>query len=202
MRAVIYSDMAESSDIGSVFKPQPSQAVSYGTKLGTYLRRSVFYAFGVGEDVRNPASVQDATRAFWTSALRSMASAVAGFGTDLTVPNVVPVAAHVYALDLMMDGQELDGRLTALTDDDGNLVDSLIGISRLSSAVLAGTLRCKGGGEAQTCDLQATAVGGLTTTSSAEAISLSGREDARLDGKIGVKGSAAVFQISAKPAQN
>ncbi len=51
IRAIIYSDLAENSDLGSAFKALPSTPPDYGQRLGSYLRRSVFYAFGVGADV-------------------------------------------------------------------------------------------------------------------------------------------------------
>ena len=86
IRAIIYSDLAENSDLGSVFKPF-DQEPEYGQKLGSYLRRSIFYDFGVGEDVNDDASFQERAKAFWGVAIRSMASALGGIGTDLNVPN-------------------------------------------------------------------------------------------------------------------
>ena len=51
IRAIIYSDMAENSELGSIFKPLPQPPTNFGKKLGTYLRSSVFYAFGLDGDV-------------------------------------------------------------------------------------------------------------------------------------------------------
>src|SRR6185437_7162931 len=45
IRAIIYSDLAENSDLGSVFA-QNGNDQSFGKRLGTYLRRSVFYGYG------------------------------------------------------------------------------------------------------------------------------------------------------------
>ena len=118
IRAILYSDMAENSDLGSVFRPLTSPPENYGRKLGTYLRRSVFYAYGLGEDVRDdPGELGDA-RAFWTQALRSMNASVGGLGADLNMANAVPVTASAYNVILSHDGQELDGRLALMADAD------------------------------------------------------------------------------------
>lgn len=198
LRAIVYSDMAESSDLGSVFKPLPANPENYGKKLGTYLRRSVFYAYGLGEDVANAPAVLGDARAFWTQALRSMNASVGGLGADLNMANAVPVAASAYAVTLTHDGQELDGRLALMTDADGNLVDSWIGISRLSIAGLSGTLHCA---EEGGCRLNASTNGGVATNSPTELLTLSGPGAGPLAGKLGVKG-ALTYPVRATKAEN
>lgn len=202
IRAIIYSDMAENSDLGSVFKPPPSPALNYGQRLGSYLRRSVFYDFGVGEDVNDDASFQETARAFWSAAIRSMAATVGGIGADLNVPNTLPVKAYDYPITLNFDGQELDGRLSLLTNAEGDLVDSWIGVSRLTSALLTGTFHCKSEGDDVSCHLDANTSGGITTNSPSEIVSLAGTDKTGLKGHLGVKGSNAMFDlIATRPDQ-
>jgi hypothetical protein len=199
IRAILYSDLAENSDLGSVFKPTNAPA-NYGTKLGTYLRRSVFYVFGVGTNIRGNGSVQDTIRAFWDDAFRSMAASVGGIGTDLNVPNVVPVAAYNYDLLLKDGNQTLVGRLSLLTDSDGTLVDSWLGIIRLRNASINGTYRCTGTEDLPSCMFQGTTAGGVVTLSPSEVVSLSSHESTALTGNIGVPGSNVNLPLAATPA--
>ena len=201
IRAIVYSDLAENSDLGSASRPGPGQPVNYGQRLGTYLRRSVFYAFGVGEDVTDVAGFGEQARSFWTGALRSMAATVAGMGSDLNVPNVLPIRSSVFPIDLAMDGQNLEGRLSLLTNDQGDLVDSWIGISRLNSAALTGTYRCRPANPEPTCRLDAVTSSGMTTREPSESLILSGTERAGLAGLLGVKGTKAMFDIVAHPSE-
>ena len=194
IRAIIYSDFAENSELGSVFKPLPQPPTNYGKKLGTYLRSSVFYGFGVDEDVHGGEDVREATRAFWTSALGSMSATIGGFGSDLNVPNALPVDAHSYSVDLDESGQPLSGRLSLLVDADGNLVDSWLGISRLSSAAVTGTMQCEPAG---TCTINGVTSHGILSDSPSENFTLSGDGSSPLIGQIGVKGSNVMFPLKA-----
>jgi hypothetical protein len=200
IRVILYSDLAENSDLGSVFKGPPAQETPYGSMLGTYLTHSVFYAFGVGNDVRGGGKVLDDTRAFWNHAIRSMAGTVNGLGSDLSVPNIRPVKSWIYNVSLIDNGQSLVGRLSLLTDKGGTLVDSQIGIVRLHNASLNGFFRCKSGG-ASSCSLQADTVGGVITESPSEKLTLASHDSTTITGTIGVLGSSATLPITATPAE-
>lgn len=192
IRAIVYSDMIENSDLGSVFKsPEGANWVNYSEKLGTHLRRSVFYIYGVGLDVVNGPSSLESAKRFWTNALRSMSATVGGFGADLNVPNGIPVSAWSFDSTLMLGDQELTGKLSVLTDLDGNTVDSWIGFNRLSIAGLVGTFHCDTG----SCKLDATTTSGLATDSPSEDVVLRG-PPGRLTGTLGVKG-AKNFSLTA-----
>jgi hypothetical protein len=194
IRAIIYSDMAENSDLGSAFKPVPGPS-DLGQRLGTRLRRSVFYAFGVGADVTNDPNFPDTARGFWSDVLRGMAATVGGMGADLNVPNLLPVAAHDYPVTLTMDKEPLEGRLSLLTDEDGALVDSWLGISRLGSTRLDGSFRCEAGGS---CRLDATTSVGLATNAPSEHVVLRGPEDGPLLGELGVRAQNMLFRLRAE----
>jgi len=200
IRAIVYSDLAENSDLGSVFKP--GAPVNYGHQLGTYLRRSVFYLFGTGEDVSDAAGFAEQARVFWTSALRSMAATVGGIGSDLNVPNSLPVRMAIFPAELTMDGQLLDGRLSLLMNDQGDLVDSWLGISRLSSVLLTGTFRCRPANPEPVCRLDANTGSGITTREPSEMLVMTGTLAKGLKGQIGVKGTKALFDIEASPAND
>ena len=202
IRAILYSNLAENSDLGSVFKSLPDPAVDYGTKLGTFLRRSVFYVFGVGIGIKGDGSMQDSIRAFWTAAFQSMAANIGGMGTDLNVPNVVPVAAHNFDLLLKDGSTTLNGRLSLLTGSDGTLVDSWLGIVRLRTAALNGTYICNGPADAPSCTFQATTSGGVVTMSPSETVSLSSHDSSTMTGTIGVQGSNVNLPLAADSVKN
>ncbi len=193
IRAIVYSDMAENSDLGSVFQPAPHDPPAYGQKLGSYLRRGVFYAYGMGDDVRGDPAFLETARAFWSAALRSMAATVIGLGADLNVPNTLPLRAYSWPVTLSFDDQPLDGRVSLLVGEDGNLVDSWIGISRLGSAAIGGTFRCAGGADS-VCRLEAETASGLATNAPSETLSLSGSARS-LKGKLGIRGQNTNFSI-------
>ena len=127
-----------------------------------------------------------------------MNASVGGLGADLNMANAVPVAASAYAVTLTHDGQELDGRLALMTDADGNLVDSWIGVSRLSIAALSGSLHC---GPEAGCRLNAATNAGVATNSPSEMLTLAGPEAGPWTGRLGVKG-ALTYPVRATKAEN
>ncbi|HEY1412487.1 MAG TPA: hypothetical protein VGF36_10110 [Rhodopila sp.] len=193
IRAIVYSDLAENSDLGSVFQPLPTEPPSYGQKLGSYLRHGVFYDYGMGEDVHGDPAFLEHARAFWHAALRSMAATVIGLGADLNVPNTLPLRAYSWPVTLSFDGQALDGRLSLLVGEDGNLVDSALGISRLGSAAITGTFKCANGPDAG-CRLAAETAVGIATNAPSELLNLSGSTK-ELAGKLGVRGQNTTFAL-------
>lgn len=202
IRAILYSNLAENSDLGSVYKPLPNPAIDYGVKLGTFLRRSVFYVFGAGLNIKGDGSLQDEIRSFWQQAFQSMAANVGGIGTDLSVPNVLPTAAHSFDILLKDEGNTLTGRLALLTGSDGTLVDSWLGIVRLRTAALNGTYTCNGEDDRWFCTLQATTAGGVVTMSPSETVHLSSSGTSVLTGTIGVPGSSVNLPLAATAAEN
>ncbi len=202
LRAIVYSDMSEDSDLGEVI-PKPGAAPEaspdlggLGQKLGTYLRRSVFYAYGVGADVDGDPAFGEQARGFWTQALHGMAATLGGMGADLNVPNLLPVASYDVPVTLTMDNQALDGRLSLLTDQDGALVDSWLGISRLGSTGLDGNFRCETGAG---CRLDATTSSGLATNAASEHVTLRGPAQGPMNGELGVKAQGMLFKLPADP---
>jgi hypothetical protein len=193
IRAILYSDMAENSDLGSVFQPPPAEPPSYGQKLGSYLRHGVFYDYGMGEDVHGDPAFLEHARAFWNVALRSMAATVMGLGADLNVPNTLPLSAYSWPVTLSFDGQALDGRLSLLVGEDGTLVDSALGISRLGSAAISGTFKCANGPDAG-CRLTAETAAGIATNAPSELLNLKGSTKT-LAGKLGVRGQNTTFAL-------
>ena len=195
IRAIIYSDFAENGDLGSVFQ-SAAEPVDFGRKLGFYLRRSVFYGFGLGADVVGSPGFSERARAFWTAALRSMAATVGDLNSDLNVANILPLHSATFPITLAFDSQQLDGRLSLLTDDDGNLVDSWLGISRLSSTLLTGSFVCIGDTGSGGCKLDAQTNSSLTTTNPSEQLQMSGSNESQLRGKLGLKGNGTLFDIA------
>jgi hypothetical protein len=94
---------------------------------------------------------------------------------------------------LSFDGQKLDGRLSLLVNEDGNLVDSTLGISRLGSAAISGTFKCTAGPDTG-CRLEAETASGIATNAPSEVLALKGTTKA-LAGKLGVRGQNTTFGI-------
>ena len=190
IRAIVYSDMAENSDLGSVFKPTAGAPSGLGQRLGTYLRGGVFYAFGVGSDISDDPGLPETARGFWRAAFGSLAAALAGMGADLNVPNILPVTARRYPVTLSLDGQTLEGRLALLAAQDGTLVDSWLGVTRLGIAMLDGSFRCAA--VRPSCRLEAVTSMGIATSAASEQVSLSGPEHGPLTGRLGVHAAAGL----------
>jgi hypothetical protein len=196
IRAIIYSDLMENSELGSVYKAPPDHFPNYGSVLGSRFRRTVFYGFGVASDVDNPGGLATQAKLFWSGALGMMSAATASFGADLVVENRVPASYSAYELKLTLNGEPLEGKLVLLTDRDGELVDSWIGIERLSIVGLAGKFRCEG----ENCVLDAATSRGLVTTSDSESLRLVSH-GAQMTGQIGVKSTKQYFDLVATPAK-
>ena len=192
VRAIVYSDMAEDSDLGSVFKPL-GERVDYGDRLGASLKHGVFYAYGLGAGAKD--GLPERTRAFWTAAWASLSAVSAGMGSDLNVPGVLPVKAASVPVDVRVKDDTLSGRLSLLADADGHLVDSWIGVSRLSIVGLSGMFRCDAG--APVCKLDAGTSTGLVTSSRSEQLAMSGHDLGSLSGHIGVKGTSYLYPVQA-----
>lgn len=192
VRAIIYSDMAENSDLGSAYQPiEPGKWTNYAEKLGTHFRKGVFYVFGTGGRSGTAPAMENA-KAFWSQALRSMTAILGGYGSDLNVPNGIPVKAWTFDATLTEDKQELNGRLSILSDADGNILDSWIGFSRLAIAEITGTFHCTQGG----CRLDAATTSGLTTNRPSENLLMSGT-GRQLRGTLGITDTNAVFPVTA-----
>ncbi len=202
IRAIVYSDLAENSDLFSVFKPAPVPFPDLGSRLGTYLRHAVFYDYGLAADIASggPEDLPERTRADWRQALRSMAAVPAGMGSDLNVPNVLPVTAATYDVSLAFGPDRLDGKMTLLAGSDGELVDSWLGISRLPDAGVTGTFRCAETESGRTCRLDGSTTSGVATSSQSEAVTLAGPEAGTLSGHLGVPGTQYLYKLVAKPS--
>ena len=197
-RAIVYSDLAENSDIGSVANKTPAPE-DVGKRLGTQLRQTVFYFFGVGASKEGGPGYLQSAKQFWIPVMASMDAAVAGFSSDLNVPNLIPVTGYQYGVTLDRSGQPLSGRASVLATADGDLVDSWIGVSRLTFASINGTFQCSKAGTGD-CTLTATTTSGLATNNQSETIELSGNDPDELKGTVGVKG-ALTFPLALKASR-
>jgi hypothetical protein len=90
--------------------------------------------------------------------------------------------------------------LSLLVGEDGNLVDSWLGISRLGSAAISGTFKCAGNADAN-CRLEVETNAGITTNAPSEQLSLRGTTKA-LAGKLGIRGQNTTFSLKTGEADN
>jgi len=203
IRAIIYSDMIENSDLGAALHSSDQDARNAAIKLGLNLQNAVIYAFGVGESLSQRDAGVDKVKAFWDSFFRSAGAHMAGFGSDLVVTTGAPVAKVDYEIEVATPGEPRLGRIHLFVDRDGRLQDSYILLGTRGRSVLTeGTFLCKGG---NICRLDAKAPSAVLTMEGNEEIRLSGPRDA-LKGTIGVvggklpDGTAAVFPVITKLA--
>jgi hypothetical protein len=197
-RAIVYSDMLENSDLGSVYKAVPDPFPDFADKLGSHLRRSVFYVFGVASDVSGGQSLQETAKGFWALSLRSMSGVVGGFGSDLNLSNDLPVKSYSFETELDFNGEKLNGKMSLLVDSDGMLVDSWIGFSRLSISGLTGSFKCV----PTNCKLDANTTSAFITKNiSSERILMSGKSTT-ISGQIGVPNSKEFFTVTASSESN
>ncbi|MDD2861069.1 MAG: hypothetical protein PHI71_08395 [Acidiphilium sp.] len=192
IRVIVYSNAAQNSALGSVYDARTSPMPDFGKELGTYFRHSIFYFFGVHSTKPNDPNYLAESHAFWSQALATMSSTVAGFGSDLSVANEVPVVEKRFHVSLDRNNLELSGLLNVMTDADGDLIDSWLGITRLGFVSITGSYKCDDG----TCVLHASTNQGLVTTSNTEKLSMKGTLTKGLSGTIGVPGSVT-FPITA-----
>lgn len=185
IRVIVYTNAAQNSTLGSVYDHTTPSPSDYGKMLGTFFRHSIFYFFGVQSTLPDDPTYLADAHSFWNGALSSMDSTVAGFGSDLSVANDVPTVDHRFHITLKRNNLDLSGLLYVMTDADGNLIDSWMGVSRLGFVSLTGTFTCS----ANLCSLNATTNQGLVTTSNTETLTLKGNLTKNLNGSIGVQGS-------------
>ena len=190
-RIIVYTDLAENSDLGSAFVPPPVPFPDIGQKLGLQFHNSIFYFFGAGADVSNAQGFLENAIAFWRQVLDATGGAMGGVGSNLSIPNTLPIVAARYVLDLDRHGQHLSGNLSLMADDEGNLVDSWISVTRLSVAALSGTFICQN----QSCALHAKTNTGITILNVNENLDLLG-SSSLITGTIGVPGSLT-FPVTA-----
>ncbi len=195
IRAIVYSDLAQNSKLASVFTDAPGVPINYGSKLGIYFPHSLLYIYGVGRDVKDVPDYLGKARTFWSQVLSSMNATVEALGSNLVISNRIPVKEYSYRLSVSRNGENLFGRMSLLVDHDGHLVDSWIGISRLTFVAISGTFNCST--QASGCALHAKTNGSLTTSSSEETIDLSGTDTRKLSGTVGVPG-ALTFGMAAR----
>jgi hypothetical protein len=138
IRGVIYSDMAENSDFGSVF----TDASRFTNKDSVYLPHFVFHSFTVGKNVVNVDNFEGRAKSFWTNAFKGLGAVSTTFTSEFAVPLTVPQQSFYYSVTLTVNGTKLPGKIAIMADKDKHLVDSWIGISRLGAAGLVGKLTC------------------------------------------------------------
>lgn len=189
IRAIVYTDGAQDSDLGSVTSSPPKLANNAGKALGTYFHNSIFYFFGIRNPGNNDSDYLANSRQFWSGALSSMETVLVGYGSALSIPNSVPSGEHRYRIRLTRKNLKLSGSMVLLTDQSDNLVDSFISVNRLGVVALNGHFEC-GTAPNRDCSLRASTNRGLVTTDTSETVSMkTSGSDGVLKGSIGVPGT-------------
>jgi hypothetical protein len=133
VRAIVYSDLGENSNLGSAYNP----GEMYDNKQSVYFTRGVFYFFGIGKYMINATNYSSNAIKFWNNVIAAMSGVVEAITPDFDVPPVIPKIGYYYDVVLHYNnGDDLPGKLFALADQDGKLIDSWIGISHLTDVCL------------------------------------------------------------------
>lgn len=207
IRAIIYSDMLENSDLGNSLKFNAQAGAKMVSDVGLNFQQAVVYVYGAGSTFTGSAKNPEKLHAFWDSALDASVSHVAGFGTDLTISAGVPIGAVKYEFVVKIKEEARHGTMLIFYDNDGRMIDSVaVAGATLRSLMTEGSYTCS---SIDKCRIEAKLPRGLVTINDKndpaliESISLSGSRE-RLIGKIGVidaklqGGGKAEFEIEAK----
>ena len=187
-RVILYSDMAQNAPLGSVFEGHPQAAAL----PDVYLTHSVFYVWGFGDNVVDDPGFKARALAYWENAFSRIGSALYGIGLPYDVPEGVPVASHNYDVTLDYQGRPLPGKISLLTDKQGALKDSWIGISHVGADALEGEFKCSETG----CYLYAKLKNGLLGSTMHESIALSGETSQKMAGNLQLSASLS-FSVQA-----
>jgi hypothetical protein len=177
IRAIVYSDLGENSNLGSAYNP----GEMYDNKQNTYFTRGVFYFFGIGKYMVNAGNYNSNAIKFWNNVMAAMSAVVESITPDFDVPTVVPKSGRYYDVTLHYNnGDDLPGKMAILAEDSGKLIDSWIGISHLTGTGVQGTISC----DNDTCIISAITQGGLIGYNSREQLDVRVSPNGQLSGTI------------------
>ncbi|WP_298326777.1 hypothetical protein [Asticcacaulis sp.] len=209
VRAILYSDMLENSDLGNSLKSDAQVAAAAARAIALNLQHAVFYVYGVASTIQGTPT--EVLKNFWQPLFTAAVGHMAGFGSDLTLQNSPPVTVARYDTAITVGKEVRNGGLLVLADRDGKMVDT-IAVSGAAQRALVkdGTIQCSSDG---TCKLEAQFPTSLVTRMTGggdlgvvEVLKLSGPRE-RLTGKIGIpdalldNGAPAEFDVVARIAQ-
>jgi hypothetical protein len=200
IRAIIYSDMVENSDLGSSLKKGESAAINLDLALD--FKNAVFYVFGAGSTLSGQGAITDGIKSYWEALLNSSEGHLSGFGSNLIVASSVPVSLQTYAVEIIInkDKDIRRGKMQLFIDREGHLQDSFITVAnKRQSGLQEGLFSCQ---EAN-CTLSAHAPTSVITAQGSAEIKLTGPLD-NLKGTIQIPdaklpdGREATFDMIAK----
>lgn len=199
IRAIIYSDMVENSDLGSSLK---LKAGSVTTNLALDFKNAVFYVYGAGSTLSEQGAITDGIKSYWEAFLNSAEGHLLGFGSNLIIAGSVPVNLQTYAVEIFInkDKDTRRGKMQFFIDRDGHLQDSFITVANNRQSILQeGAFAC----QEASCSLSAHAPTSVITAQGSAEIKLTGPLDS-LKGTIQIPnaklpdGRDALFDMTAK----
>jgi len=199
VRAIIYSDMVENSDLGSSIK---SKADSAAVNSALDFKNAVIYVYGAGSTLSGQGAITDGIKSYWEKLINSSEGHLSGFGANLTVTSSAPVSLQAYAVEILIDKDKdiRSGKMQLFIDNEGHLQDSFISVTNKRQSLLQeGAFNCQ---EAR-CTLSAHVPTSLITAQGVAEIKLNGPLDT-LRGTIQIPeaklpdGRDAIFEMTAK----
>ena len=200
IRAIIYSDMIENSDLGSSLKPKAE--IPPATNLALDFKNTVFYVYGAGSTLSEQGAIKDGIKSYWEAFLNSAEGHLLGFGSNLMVASNVPVTLQTYAVEIYInkDKDIRRGKMQLFIDRDGHLQDSFITVANKRQSMLQeGSFICQDA----SCTLSTHAPTSVITAQGSAELNLAGSLD-NLKGTIQIPnaklpdGRDAVFDMTAK----
>jgi hypothetical protein len=206
VRAIIYSDMLENSDLGKALESDPDVAAKAAGSLGINFQNATVYAYGVASTLPERNAATDKAKVYWTRFFHAANANVAGFGSDLIVTSSIPVGVFDYEMEFKLPGNEKrPGRMQLFVDRDGQLQDSYVAAGTVGRSLLKGEFVCNGN-ECSMSAIAPTTVLLRVEGAASEEFKLQGDRD-DLKGTIAIPGAKidiagteqdAVFEITAK----
>lgn len=203
VRVIIYSDMAENSELISGERGFQEKGKNAAQRFGFNARNAMVYVFGVAGATDGGGVSSENSRAFWQAFFHAANGYLVSFGSDLKLPGVAPSMFQIYDVEVdLPDQPPRIGRngLRILADNDGQIQDSFLSFGDEGRAVIEGTFQCTTDNK---CTLQATTNFGTITKEAGEVLRLSGTRQ-ELVGDIGFPnkvsrktGKPAVFRMKA-----
>lgn len=200
IRAIIYSDMVENSDLGSSLRPKTESAAN---NLALDFRNAVFYVYGAGSTLSEQGVKTDGIKSYWQSLFNSAEGHLLGFGPNLIITSSVPVSLQVYSVEIIIDKSKDDirgGKMQFFIDHEGHLQDSFITVANNRRSMLQeGLFTCHD----SNCRLSARIPISIITAQGSAEIKLTGTLD-NLKGTIQIPnsklpdGKDAIFDMTAR----
>lgn len=146
IRAIIYSDMIEKSDLGSSLTSNPAEATAAATTRALNFKNAVFYSYGAGSTLSQPeAAMEMKMKSYWETFFTAADGHLAGFGSNLNVITNIPETLKTYEVEITITPTDIRvGKMQLFINNGGSIQDSFITIGNKHQSMLEeGSFKCQ-----------------------------------------------------------